>query len=41
MRITLSIIMDVEYTEGDRLIELNAPEDFYYIVLFYGTMRAL
>lgn len=24
-------IMDVEYTEGDRLIELNAPEDLYDI----------
>jgi fructose 1,6-bisphosphate aldolase/phosphatase len=24
-------IMDVEYTEGDRLIELNAPEDIYDI----------
>jgi len=24
-------IMDVEYTEGDRIIELNAPEDLYDI----------
>jgi len=25
------VIMDVEYTEGDRVIELNAPEDLYDI----------
>lgn len=25
------VIMDVEYTEGDRVIELNAPEDIYDI----------
>jgi len=25
------VIMDVEYTEGDRIIELNAPEDIYDI----------
>jgi fructose 1,6-bisphosphate aldolase/phosphatase len=25
------VIMDVNYTEGDRLIELNAPEDLYDI----------
>ncbi|MEM5871595.1 MAG: fructose-1,6-bisphosphate aldolase/phosphatase [Candidatus Aenigmatarchaeota archaeon] len=25
------VIMDVEHTKGDRVIELNAPEDLYYI----------
>ena len=25
------VIMDVSYTEGDRLIELNAPEELYDI----------
>lgn len=25
------VIMDVDYTEGDRIIELNAPEDMYLI----------
>ncbi len=25
------VIMDVSYTEGDRIIELNAPEDLYGI----------
>lgn len=25
------VIMDVNYTEGDRVIELNAPEDLYSI----------
>ena len=25
------VIMDVNYTEGDRIIELNAPEDLYLI----------
>ena len=34
------VIMDVAHTEGDRVIELNAPEDLYDIAALLRPMRA-
>ncbi len=35
------VIMDVNYTEGDKLIELNAPEELYDIAALQGTTSGM